>query len=263
MSPSAYSEMAQVQDRHWWFVARRKILHSELVRLNLPADASILEVGSGTGANLGLLSEFGHVTALEMSANAIALSRVRSDFDASRIVTQQKRCPDDLDSLTQQFDLICLFDVLEHIEDDELSLSRLKTLLKPGGTLMLTVPAYSWMWGPHDIHLHHKRRYSKTRLLADCARAGLSVQRASYFNTLLFPLAVVARLLERMTGKQSNAASRVPQRLVNAFLTSVFSFEGILLSRMTLPFGLSLLATTQTQPLNRPAPHPARETTPL
>jgi SAM-dependent methyltransferase len=262
MSPNAYTEMAQIQDQHWWFVARRKILRREIVHLNLPNDAAILEVGSGTGANLSLLSEFGRVMALEMSAKAIALARDRADFDASRIATRQGRCPEDLNSLSEQFDLICLFDVLEHIEDDDLSLSRLKTLLKPGGTLMLTVPAYSWMWGPHDVHLHHKRRYSKARLLADCARAGLSIQRASYFNTLLFPLAVVARLFERIMGKQSSSASRIPQRVVNTFLTSVFSFERLLLHRMTLPFGLSLLAMAQASPLNPLAPHPAPETTP-
>ncbi len=262
MSPNAYSEMAKIQDQHWWFVARRKILHHELTRLNLPTDASILEVGSGTGANLGLLSEFGQVTALEMSAKAIALARERADFDASRITTQQGCCPEDLDNLSAQFDLICLFDVLEHIEDDALSLSRLKTLLKPGGTLMLTVPAYAWMWGPHDVHLHHKRRYSKARLAAGCALAGLSVKRASYFNTLLFPLAVVARLVERLTGHKSSAASQIPQHTLNAFLTSIFSFERILLSRMTLPFGLSLLAMAQAKPLNPPDPHPAPETVP-
>ena len=262
MSPDAYSEMAQIQDQHWWFVARREILRNEIAHLNLPKDAAILEVGSGTGANLSLLSEFGQVLALEMSAKAIELASARADFDATRVKTRQGRCPEDLNSLSEQFDLICLFDVLEHIEDDKLSLIRLKTLLKPGGTLMLTVPAYPWMWGPHDVHLHHKRRYSKARLSADCARAGLTVKRSSYFNTLLFPLAVVARFVERLTGKKSSAASQIPQQTINTFLTSIFSFERILLNRMTFPFGLSLFAMAQTDPLNPPAPHPTPETAP-
>ena len=83
MSPNAYNEMAQIQDQHWWFVARRKILRSEIAQLHLPMNAAILEVGSGTGANLSLLSEFGQVMALEMSAKAIVLARERADFDAS------------------------------------------------------------------------------------------------------------------------------------------------------------------------------------
>jgi 2-polyprenyl-3-methyl-5-hydroxy-6-metoxy-1,4-benzoquinol methylase len=240
MSPDAYVEMAETQETHWWFVARREILRSQISRLNLPASADILEVGSGTGANLDLLAEFGKVMTLEMTAEAIALAQKRCAA-AERVTMRQGRCPEDLSGIGRQFDLICLFDVLEHIEEDTVSLSTLASMLKPGGMLLVTVPAYQWMWGPHDVHLHHKRRYTKESLTAGCATAGLSVARMSHFNTLLFPLAVLGRMVEKFTGKKTSADARTPPAPINALLTFIFAVERHLLARARLPFGLSLL----------------------
>lgn len=247
MSPDAYTEMAAVQATHWWFVARRDILREQLRRLNLPANADILEVGSGTGANLNLLAEFGQVVALEMTAEAIALAQQRGGAMPGRVTMRQGKCPEDLGMLTQRFDLICLFDVLEHIEQDQASLAQLAALLKPGGKLMITVPAYQWMWGPHDEHLHHQRRYSKSVLSAECAGAGLVISRMSHFNTLLFPLAMVGRILEKFTGT-STSASRTPVAPVNVMLRHLFALERHVLARVSLPFGLSLLLLAQPRP---------------
>lgn len=249
MSPDAYMEMARTQATHWWFVARREILRSQINHLNLPPDADILEIGSGTGANLGLLADFGKVVALEMRAEAIALAERRCCGGMRRISMLQGTCPQDLPTLSQRFDLICLFDVLEHIEQDSESLAGLALLLKPNGTLILTVPAYQWMWGPHDAYLHHKRRYSKRTLSSRCADAGLSVSRISHFNTLLFPLAVIGRMVEKITGKQTSA-TQTPPAPVNALFTRLFAFERHILERMQMPFGLSLLLLARP---NRPS----------
>lgn len=245
MSPDAYTEMADMQATHWWFVARREILRSQISRLNLPPDADILEVGSGTGANLELLADFGNVVALEMTADAIALAEARCGAAGRRVTMRQGRCPEDLSGIHQQFDLICLFDVLEHIEQDTESLARLASLLKPGGVLLVTVPAYQWMWGPHDVHLHHKRRYTSRSLSAGCADAGLCVTRMSHFNTLLFPLALLGRMVEKLTGKKTSAATRTPPAPINALFTFIFAVERHLLARARLPFGLSLLLLAQ------------------
>jgi SAM-dependent methyltransferase len=239
VTPDAYREMAQVQATHWWYVARREILRTRLRDLRLPEGADILEVGSGTGANLDLLSEFGKVVGLEMAADAITLARKRTGGTAAQVTMHHGRCPEDLPTLSQRFDLICLFDVLEHIEEDELALARLGAMLKPGGCLMLTVPAYPWMWGPHDVHFHHKRRYTQRSLRERCSHAGLSVSRMSHFNTLLFPIAVLGRMYERITGKKS-AATLMPPLVVNSLLTRVFQTERYMLDRLPLPFGLSL-----------------------
>lgn len=238
MSPDAYIDMAQAQANHWWFAARRDILRRQIRRLSLPAGTTILEVGSGTGANLELLAEFGETVGLEMEPDAIALA-ARSGV--RHIVIRQGRCPEDLDQLGQLFDLICLFDVLEHIEHDTHSLERLRQLLNPGGRLLLTVPAYPWMWGPHDQHLHHQRRYTQSSLRAVCEQAGLSVVYISHFNTLLFPLALIGRLIEKATGRVSGA-TRTPAAPVNALLRRIFAMEQYILPSLPAPFGLSLLA---------------------
>jgi SAM-dependent methyltransferase len=243
MNPQAYAEMADAQDSHWWYAARRRILRSRLERLQLPADARILEVGSGTGANLDLLAEFGKVVGLEMTAGAIALAQAKCER-TGKVTLLQGRCPQDLGGLGERFDLICLFDVLEHIERDGDSLEQLKRLLKPGGKLMLTVPAYPWMWGPHDEHVHHKRRYTRSSLAKCCEAAGLSVSWISHFNTLLFPLAVVERVREKLAHRRGNATD-IPPRPLNAMLGAVFAFEQHLLAHIRMPFGLSLLVLAQ------------------
>lgn len=240
MTPDAYAEMAATQESHWWYAARRRILRTQLERLQLPAGADILEIGSGTGANLDLLSEFGHVVGLEMSPAAIVLAQQRTCSRSAAVSMRLGRCPEDLPVLPS-FDLVCMFDVLEHIEEDCASLGAAAARLKPGGRLLLTVPSYQWMWGPHDEHLHHKRRYTRRSLADCCARADLVVHQLSHFNTLLFPLALASRLYEKAAGR-SSAASATPTRLINSVLRCTFAFERHLVTRVRLPFGLSLMA---------------------
>jgi SAM-dependent methyltransferase len=244
MNPDAYTEMARTQATHWWFAARRDILRGQLRQLDLPPDADILEIGSGTGANLDLLSEFCNVLGLEMESEAIALAKQCRAGAAGNVSMLQGMCPDDLPALGRKFDLICLFDVLEHIERDQESLSQLALLLKPHGRLMVTVPAYQWMWGPHDVHLHHKRRYNRRTLSERCDHAGLSIARMSHFNTVLFPLAVLARMVEKLTGRNSSA-TETPAPAINALFRTLFAAERHLLSKTRLPFGLSLLLLAQ------------------
>lgn len=245
MSPGAYAEMAATQASHWWFAARRDILRTQLQRLQLPAGADILEIGSGTGANLDLLAEFGQVVGLEMEPEAIALARQRTRSRCGAVTMRLGRCPEALADLPR-FDLVCMFDVLEHIEDDGASLAAAGAHLKPRGRLLLTVPSYQWMWGPHDEHLHHKRRYSRQSLATRLGGAGLAVHHLSHFNTLLFPLAVAGRLYEKAAGR-TTAAAALPSPALNGALRCTFAFERHLLGRMRMPFGLSLLAVAGQQ----------------
>ncbi|RYX97691.1 MAG: class I SAM-dependent methyltransferase [Comamonadaceae bacterium] len=241
MSPDAYTQMARVQSTHWWFVARREILRSQISALNLPPKADILEVGSGTGANLGLLLEFGQVTGLEMNAEAIELAKSHSAEVRMRVNLLQGTCPKDLPSVHQTFDLICLFDVLEHIPDDEQTLAALRLLLKPGGKIMLTVPAHQWMFGPHDVTLHHQRRYSRSTLQSVCESSQLVVEKISFFNMLLFPLALAGRCFDILARRNESSGSGVPAAPVNRLFKAVFASERHLLRKMPLPAGLSLL----------------------
>jgi SAM-dependent methyltransferase len=242
MDPKAYLEMAETEERHWWFVGRRAVLRKLIGSLRLPPDANILEVGSGTGGNLEMLCEFGKVKAMELDATAreIAIRKTQG-----RIDVRPGRCPDDIAFPEQRFNLICMFDVLEHVDEDVATLAALRSSLASGGRLLVTVPAFSWLWSTHDEFLHHKRRYTARDLETKCVAAGLKLERVSYFNMLLFPLGVLARLKDRLVGSTVASGVGLPATPVNFLLRQIFSTESMLLKRMNLPFGMSLLAILQ------------------
>jgi SAM-dependent methyltransferase len=244
MDARAYDEMAAVQDTHWWYSARREILRAQLRQLHLDPQAAILEVGSGTGANLNLLVEFGSVTGIEMCREAIHFAQRCESVRSGRARLVQGRCPQDLLALGERYDAVCLFDVLEHLDDDIAGLRAICEVLRPGGKIVLTVPAYPWLWSAHDVQLHHRRRYTLRSLAGVFEQAGLKTQALSHFNTLLFPLALAERAFERATGSNQLATS-IPPAAVNGALRTIFASERKLLGKVPLPFGLSLFAVAK------------------
>ncbi|HVV95348.1 MAG TPA: class I SAM-dependent methyltransferase [Hyphomicrobiales bacterium] len=235
MDRTVYARMAAHEDYHWWFVARRAIL-ARLIAVEKPAksELSLLEVGCGTGGNLALLKRFGRVEACEYDAEAREWAQRKSAVDV-----RPGALPADIEMPAAGYDMIFLLDVLEHVEQDEASLRALAKRLAPGGRIVLTVPALPWLWSDHDVRHHHFRRYTLRSLRAVADRAGLRPIRVGYFNTLLFPLAVAARLARRALGLKGEEDS-LPGRTVNALLTEVFGLERFLVGRIRLPVGLSL-----------------------
>jgi len=232
--------MADTESRHWWFTGRRRILASIIESLHLPDNATILEIGSGTGGNLKMLSRFGKVSSVEMdaTARAIAAEKTGGGFDIREGI-----CPTDMPfKPDEKFDLICLFDVLEHIEDDIAALAGLKGLLAEGGQVLVTVPAYQWLWSAHDHFLHHKRRYTSRELISKLDETGFSAGRISYFNTFLFPVAAAVRFLDRLLGRTSASGTSVPGPFVNSTFRAIFSFERVFLGWMSFPFGVSIFS---------------------
>jgi len=238
MDPSAYREMAETEDRHWWFTGRRAILSSLIERLPLRHPARILEIGCGTGGNLDMLARFGDVAAMEADAAARAIAAEKT---AGRFDIRAGRCPDAIPFPAGSHDLVCLFDVLEHIEEDVATLRAVRSLLAPGGRALITVPAYRWLWSTHDEFLHHKRRYTARELRAKSLEAGLGIAVLSYFNTLLFPLAASARLKDRLFDATRASGTAMPPRALNALFHRLFSVERVLVGRLPLPFGVSIV----------------------
>jgi SAM-dependent methyltransferase len=237
MERAVFDRMAELDQDHWWFVARRRILTSVIRRIVRPkADAQILEIGCGTGHNLAMLGRFGRVAACELDDDARSIAAARSNCRVE---------PSSLPALAEfgdeRFDLIALLDVLEHIADDGNALAAIADRLAPGGSLLLTVPANPWMWSAHDVAHHHYRRYSKAELRAALDRAGFEIRTLSFFNTLLFPLVAAARIVGKLTNSQ-DADDRLPPRPLNAVLRFVFEAEAGLVGTVPLPFGVSLLA---------------------
>ena len=241
MEHEAYLDMAAVEARHWWFRGRRRILEATIRRLKLRSGARILELGSGTGGNLAMLSRFGTVTAVEMNETALEISAGLG----TGVDIRPGYLPDALPLGDQKFDLICMFDVLEHVAADEASLAVIRRRLAPGGAAVITVPAYAALFGPHDVALHHKRRYERAELAEKLRKAGLVVEKLSFANAGLLPVALVSRWLDKALRRSQPSGTALPPRLVNETFTGIFGAEAGLLRWINLPFGLSLLAVVR------------------
>jgi len=232
-----YDRMAEHDSSHWWYVARRDILAAVIARkVKLAQDARILEIGCGTGHNLPMLAAFGTVDALEIDDAAAAIAAQRLGKPVSQAPLPA------LSGIPEgAYDMVALLDVLEHIEDDRAALVAIAKRLKPGGTILLTVPQYMWMWSGHDVANHHFRRYSKATLRQVVADSGLTFELLTHFNSLLFPLAAADRLMARATGREGSDDA-LPSAPVNALFERVFGFERHLVGRTPMPPGVSLLA---------------------
>lgn len=238
MQPEVYREMAELQDRHWWFVARRRILAGVIERLALPPQADILEIGCGTGGNLAGLSRFGRLRAMEQDDVARVLAE---ELGVCAVVSGG--LPEPVPFEDAGFDLVCLLDVLEHVEDDAAALCRAARLIKPGGRLLVTVPAYAWLWSGHDEAHHHHRRYTTQTLRCTAQRAGVQISRIGYFNSLLFPAIAAARLAIKLSGDgREGSDAALPNPMLNALLTGVFGLERYVVPSALFPFGTSVMA---------------------
>lgn len=232
-----FDRMAELDQTHWWYVARRRVLSDFVVRvIRPPKDARILEIGCGTGHNFGMLGAFGTVDGLEIddAARAIASKRLGRPVGTAPLPG--------LDGVADaSYDLIALLDVLEHVEADEAALASIRKKLKPGGRILVTVPANRWMWSAHDTVHHHFRRYNGGTLRGVISRAGLKVDTMTHFNSVLFPLAATFRLVGKLTGREE-ADDAQPAAPLNSLFTGLFGLERHLVGRVPMPFGVSLLA---------------------
>lgn len=241
MRVELYQQMREIEDRHWWFRGRRQIVSAMLECMKLPAAARILDLGCGTGGNLRMLSGYGDVTGIEMDQAALEFAR---DRNAARV--EAGSLPDEIPLESGGFDCITMLDVLEHVEQDEAGLATVRRLLAPSGQLLLTVPAFRFLWGPHDEEHHHHRRYRAGELRSKLESAGFEISRLSYFNTWLFPPIALLRLVRKwFPAGETGMESGLPPAWLNRILQSLFASERYVLVRARLPFGVSLLAVAR------------------
>lgn len=230
----------QAEDRHWWYRGRRTVLKGAIARLGLPQPARVLDAGCGSGRNMVELARLGTVSGVELSDTSVALARRREVGDVIAGSVMEMPFADD------SFDLAVSLDVIEHLEDDLGALRELRRVVAPGGALLVTVPAYQWLWSGHDEINHHHRRYTRRTLQRVAEQAGWRQLRTTYFNSLLLPAAIVLRVLDRINRSKTTESSLdlwVPPAPLNWLLERPLALEAALIARGgRIPAGLSLLA---------------------
>jgi SAM-dependent methyltransferase len=237
MDAANFCVEAEVERTHWWFSGRRRLFARELTRIGIGRNARILDVGTGTGANLRMLRELKleHVTGLDSNELAI-------QFCASKglgLVRRGDICA--MPFAPESFDVGMATDVIEHVDDDKAALAGIARVLRSGGNALISVPAFPSLWGLQDIVAHHKRRYRLRPLLQIMREGGLEPYRYYHFNYLLFAPIWIARQLIRCFGLKANSEAEFNTPVVNRLLSGVFRIDIRTAPVLRLPFGVSIL----------------------
>lgn len=241
MNYNEYQAMFELETTYWWFVGRRIILAETIQRhITSPVDQA-LDIGCGTGGNLSVLSRFSKtVIGLDTSPQALDYCR-RRGWNTVALIQKDGLLP----FADETTDLVTLFDILEHVADERPLLGEILRVLRPDGLLIITVPAFQFLWSEHDVALHHYRRYTRKDLIRLLTDAGLRIISASYVITFSFPIIVLYRILKGSLNFLHPRASktsyvRLPN-VLNAFFIRILAWESKLLAYSTFPFGTSVL----------------------
>jgi SAM-dependent methyltransferase len=245
MKEHTYPIMFRVEQEHWWYTGRRKILTGfveEICRQVTDRRPRILDVGCGTGANLLMLSEYGEAEGVDISEDALAFCRERG-LDKVRLGAGEKLPYED-----GTFDLVTALDVVEHMNDDLAGVREMRRVLRPGGRVLLFVPTFMFLWGLQDDVSNHRRRYRLPELRRVLEQAGFEIERTTYANITFFLPILVMRQLMRLTGLKADSENNINVTALNGVLGSVFGAESWLLKFMNLPFGVSGLCVARVKP---------------
>ena len=241
MELSEYGVMYRLEQSYWWFVGKQFLVREQIkpLLLNRGRGARILDIGSGTGIILKTLQEFGQAFGMEMSWEAIQFLKRRNLKEVVRSDAEQH-----LPFKDDSFSLVTCLDVLEHLDHDKELLAEMIRVCEEGGHVLVTVPAFNRLWSPHDSVFHHRRRYTRTRLLGRLNGLNAQVIRASYYNFMLsLPILVVRKLRALFSEKgkgQSDFFINLPEG-VNRSLSALYKLEILGLRILRYPYGVSLL----------------------
>ena len=239
MNLEEYEVMYRQERDYWWFVSRSELLHFYMRDIvALPREARILDLGCGTGANLEILAQYGQAMGADFSETALAFCKKRA---LPRLMLGDGM---QLPIASNSLDLVTAMDSLEHIPRDNAALSEIFRILKPGGTLLATVPAFGFLWSEHDEALQHLRRYTAAELTDKLRLAGFAPGKVTYVMFFLFFPVLLIRLVQNVTkaGTQPRTSISTLPWLVQRFLMLLNRLEMALLRWMDLPFGVTVVA---------------------
>jgi SAM-dependent methyltransferase len=237
VNPEEYARMYAAEDRQWWYAGMRAISFALLdAHGDRSGRARLLDCGCGTGAIVRHLGARGRAVGVDLSPEAVRLARTRGAAVARAGLLA-------LPFADGTFDCVTSFDVIYHrwVEDDAAAVAEMARVLRPGGLLLLRVPALQALWGAHDEAVHSRHRYTRGEIRRLLRAAGLDVVRATYANSLLFPLLLLRRTLDRLTGRHGSDVAFLPAPLEAAF-GAALRLESRIVKHLSLPIGASVFA---------------------
>jgi SAM-dependent methyltransferase len=245
MEKDEYLKMYDLETSYWWFLGKQSLVKDQIGRLPLQGfrEVRLLDIGAGTGIIMKVLERFGKVCGVELSLEAIRFlkrrnleSLVRSDANEA------------LPFRNEAFSVVTCLDVLEHLDKDFDLIQEMFRICKPGGYVILTIPAFQAFWSAHDKVLHHRRRYTKARLLAIIKQTDFRILKLSYYNVMMsIPILLIRKIRSSRNPRQesqSDFSIRFPS-FFNRALTYFYRAEISLLKFLSYPFGVSLMVTLQ------------------
>ena len=242
MQAHHYPIIYEVEESHWWYVGRRKIIQTFVERICSGLDnpnPRILDVGCGTGANLKMLGLYGQAEGLDISEQAVEFCKQRGLGDVKLGAIE------DLPFEDQSFDIVTALDVIEHLDDDAAGLQEMRRVLRPGGTLLLFVPAFMFLWGVQDDVSHHRRRYRLPALRRLLEEGGFEVEKGTYANMTFFVPVLLVRTFMRWLGIRAATEYGINIKKLNTPLSRLFAAERFFLTRGSFPFGVSALCVAR------------------
>ncbi|MFA6536523.1 MAG: class I SAM-dependent methyltransferase [Candidatus Paceibacterota bacterium] len=239
MDIGLYREFDKIGNDNWWYAGRRKIISTILHPFLIPGDLSkkrVLSVGCGTGQELDFLGRYGSVAGVDKSEEAIYFCRKNNPKSLVAVADAEK-----LPFPDKVFALVFILDVIEHVDNPNAVLNEIDRVLKDDGTVVLTVPAYNFLWSKSDERSHHKCRFTAGRL-RDLVSQRFEVKRLTYFNTIFFPAIALIKIALGVFEPKGLSQYEVsnPPKLLNEILKKVFLSEAFLLRYFRLPFGVSI-----------------------
>lgn len=241
MDRDYFSKYYTLERTHWWFLVRAGII-TDIIRskVNTDRQLNILNIGSATGRTSEILQEFGNVISVEYDKESVEFSRsiLKTPVIHGSI--------NDLPFPNEKFDLVCAFDVIEHVKEDKNAISEMYRVCKPSGSLFLTVPAFQSLWSAHDEINHHFRRYRKSNLLKLFSTNEGSILRATYFNTILFVPIFILRSVQVIFSSKNTIVEKsdfesIKSPFINKIFYLIFSLERWIIKQTSFPFGVSIL----------------------
>lgn len=237
MQQHTYAIMNRVEDSHWWYVGRRKILESflrQIIEELQIQNPIILDVGCGTGGNLEMLAQFGAAEGVDVSDDALEFCRLKG-------LKAHKGLAESLPFANESFDVVTALDVVEHLDDDIAGLKEMFRVLKTGGKTLIFVPAFMWLWGVQDDISNHRIRYTKKQIVERLEKAGFQIERATYANWTFFAPILAGRTLMKVTGIKPESENNVNVSALNGIFGRIFAAERLWLKNFDFPFGVSIV----------------------